>query len=69
MGNPKTAFGVSVGDRVELLTMQDPAAVTPGTQGTVISICDTRGLEQIVVNWDNGRGLALIPGVDRWRRL
>ncbi len=49
--------------------MQDPDAMAAGSQGTVVSICDTRGLEQIVVNWDNGRGLNLIPGVDRWRRL
>ncbi len=49
--------------------MQDPDAMASGSQGTVISICDTRGLEQIVVDWDNGRGLNLIPGVDRWKRL
>jgi hypothetical protein len=69
MANPKSAFGVSVGDRVELISMQDPDAMASGSQGTVISICDTRGLEQIVVDWDNGRGLNLIPGVDRWKRL
>ena len=69
MGNPSSAFGVRVGDRIELLAMQDPDAVPAGSRGTVSMLCDTPGLEQIVVDWDNGRGLAIIPGVDRFRKI
>jgi hypothetical protein len=69
MGNPSKAFGVSIGDRIELLSMQDRDAVAPGSKGTVVMLCDTPGLEQIVVDWDSGRGLAVIPGVDKFRRI
>lgn len=69
MGNPKSAFEVSVGDRIELISMQDKDAVPAGSTGTVRMLCDTPGFEQIVVDWDNGRGLAIIPGVDRFRRI
>jgi hypothetical protein len=70
MGNPRSAFGVSIGDRVELLRMShDPAPVAVGTHGTVDHLCDTPGLEQIGVRWDDGRSLSLLPGIDRWRLL
>lgn len=70
MANPDTAFGVSVGDRIELVSMgDDPHPVSPGTRGTVVHLCDTPGFEQIGVNWDDGRRLALIPGSDRWRNV
>jgi len=49
--------------------MQDPDAVPAGSKGTVSVLCDTPGFEQIVVTWDNGRGLAIIPGVDRFRKI
>jgi hypothetical protein len=70
MGNPQSAFGVSLGDRVELLRMtDDPHPVESGSRGTVTHLCDTAGFEQIGVRWDSGRSLALIPGVDRWRKI
>jgi hypothetical protein len=41
----------------------DPCPIEPGTTGTV-----TGGNgAQMWVDWDNGRGLMLIPGQDRWR--
>jgi hypothetical protein len=70
MPNPSNAFGVSVGDRIELLAMlDDPHPLPVGTIGTVVHLCDTPGLEQIGVTWKNGRTLALIPGTDSWRRV
>jgi len=50
------------GDRVRLtMDMDDPNPIYAGEEGT-ISCVDDAG--QIHVNWDNGRSLALICGVD-----
>lgn len=55
------------GTRVLLLGMDDPYAPVPsGTKGTVVFIDDQ---SQIHMQWDNGRGLALIPGEDSFRKL
>jgi len=55
---------VEPGTRIELVHMSDdPCPIEPGTTGTV-----TGGNgAQMWVDWDNGRGLMLIPGQDRWR--
>lgn len=39
----------------------DPRPIPRGTTGTVVGVDDAG---QIVMRWDNGRGLSLIPGVD-----
>lgn len=52
-----------VGIRVRLIHMYDPQAVPSGTLGTVDHIDDDG---QIHMNWDNGRTLALIYGVDQF---
>ena len=55
------------GTRVELVQMNDdPNPVPPGTHGTVV---DVDGIGQIVMKWDNGRTLSLVPGVDQFRKL
>ncbi len=52
------------GTRIRLIEMKDPyAPVPPGTEGSVGHIDDQC---QFHMNWDNGRTLALIPGVDRF---
>ena len=39
----------------------DPRPVPSGTMGTVIGVDD---MCSIMVKWDNGQGLSLVPGVD-----
>ena len=57
------------GDRIRLIKMSnDPNPIEPGTTGTVRKI-DTVymfGEDHLIVNWDNGRGLHLIVGVDEF---
>ena len=53
--------------RIELNHMDDPYHPVPeGTLGTVKHVDDAG---QIHVKWDNGRSLAIIPGVDDFRKI
>ena len=55
-----------VGDRIRLLSMpDDPDPIPTGATGTVLSVT-TGAFAQVEVEWDSGRTLALIPGVDRF---
>lgn len=55
------------GTRIELLRMVDePFPVRDGTRGTVVA-CDDGG--NVLMEWDDGRTLALRPDVDRFRVL
>ena len=49
------------GTRVELLAMDDPQAPPTGTRGEVMGIDDAG---QLLVRWETGSSLSLIPGVD-----
>ena len=49
------------GTRVELLCMDDPQAPPLRTMGEVIGVDDAG---QILVRWEIGSSLSLIPGVD-----
>ena len=49
------------GTKVELLSMDDPQAPPTGTMGEVMGVDDAG---QILVRWETGSSLSLIPGVD-----
>jgi hypothetical protein len=57
---------VQKGDRIRLLHMpDDPDPIPAGSIGTVTRV--TSGpLGQVSVDWDSGRSLSLVPGVDRF---
>ncbi len=54
------------GTKVELLAMDDKQAPPVGTIGEVIAVDD---IGQLVMRWQNGSGLNLIPGVDSFRKV
>jgi len=54
------------GTRILLLHMEDPWPVPDNTRGTVDHVDDAG---QIHCRFDDGRYLAVVPGVDRFRRL
>jgi hypothetical protein len=62
------------GQRVECVLMDpDPNPIAPGTRGTVTKL-DQWGVQHmreynIHVAWDNGRTLALLSDVDKWKVL
>jgi hypothetical protein len=56
----------AIGDRIRLVSMSDdPDPVPAGSEGIVTGIVGGT-YPQVQVDWDSGRGLALIPGVDVW---
>ena len=54
------------GTKVELLAMEDKQAPPVGTIGEVMAVDD---IGQLVMQWQNGSGLNLIPGVDSFRKV
>ena len=54
------------GMRIELIKMDDVQAPPAGTRGTIRAVDDVGDL---IVAWDNGCGLKLIPGEDEFKVL
>jgi len=59
------------GDTIEMIEMiNDPNPITPGTMGVVEDIVLGFGSEeQLVVDWENGRSLQVILGVDKVKKI
>jgi len=55
-----------IGKHIQLIHMEDQYGVDPGTIGVVYNIDD---INNIFVQWENGRMLAMIPEVDQYRIL
>lgn len=54
------------GTRIVLISMDDPyTKLVPGDKGTVVGVDDAG---QIMMKWDSGSSLSLIPGEDSFRR-
>lgn len=57
---------IKVGDRVELIEMNDTwTKLVKGSKGDVSKIEKDQDL--IWVNWDNGEKLALLKGIDKYK--
>ena len=54
------------GMRIELIKMDDVQAPPAGTQGTIHAVDD---IGDLIVDWDNGCGLNLVPDVDEFKVL
>jgi len=58
------------GDKVICIKMDDPySPVTSGTPGVVKRVSEVFGDKQYEVKWKSGSNLALIEGVDMWRKV
>ena len=68
--NPKEIAEIRLnyppGTRIELIHMEDNWPVPAGSCGIVEHVDDAG---QIHMKWDNGRTLAIVPQVDKFRRL
>ena len=54
------------GTRVRLIRMDDPQSPPPGTCGTVVCVDD---IGSLIMHWDNGCGLNLVPEADVFEKL
>lgn len=61
---------LSVGDEVVCVNMDDQfSPVKAGTTGVVKSVSNVQGSNVYYVKWDSGSKLALLEGVDQWRKV
>jgi hypothetical protein len=57
------------GSRIRLIEMKDVSPVEPGSTGTVTDYShedQDHGVVFVGVEWDNGRSLQLVVGLDEW---
>ena len=54
------------GTQIKLIKMNDPPETNPIPPGSVGTIDHVDDGCQLQMRWDNGRSLALIPGVDEY---
>ena len=61
---------LKAGDKVICIHMDDEfSSVAGGMPGIVQSTANVFGTDQYYVKWRNGSSLALIDGVDQWRKV
>ena len=51
------------GKRIKMILMDDIEPIEPGAMGTIVKV---DGIGQIIVKWDSGRNLSVIPGEDQF---
>ena len=51
------------GKRIKMILMDDIEPIEPGAMGTVVKV---DGIGQIIVKWDSGRTLSVIPEEDQF---
>lgn len=54
------------GTRICLDHMEDLCPVESGTKGTIIGVDD---IGSVMVKWDNGRTIGVIPDVDKFHKI
>jgi hypothetical protein len=66
MNNESESAGM-VGRRIRMIEMpDDPNPIPAGAEGTCTRV---DGMGHLVMEWDSGRTLSLIPGVDKYEVL
>lgn len=65
----KPQCDLKAGDRIRLLSMDDPDPIPAGTIGTVVAVYPQRDWTQIDVDWEGGRSLMLSIPPDRVQRI
>ena len=59
---------IKIGDRIELISWKDTMSkASTGTQGSVIEIDTEQDI--IWVQWDTGERLALLKGIDKYKKI
>jgi hypothetical protein len=61
---------LEAGDEVVCVNMDDQfSPVKAGTTGVVKSVSNVQGSNVYYIKWDSGSNLALLEGVDQWRKV
>ena len=61
---------LETGDEVVCVNMDDQfSPVKAGTTGVVKSVSNVKGSNVYYIKWDSGSSLALLDGVDQWRKV
>lgn len=65
----KPKCNLKAGDRIRLLSMDDPDPISAGTIGTVVAVYPQSDWTQVDVDWEGGRSLMLSLPPDRVERI
>ncbi|MEM0927168.1 MAG: DUF4314 domain-containing protein [Planctomycetota bacterium] len=65
----KPKCDLKAGDRIRLLSMDDPDPIPAGTIGTVVVVYPQSDWTQVDVDWEVGRSLMLSIPPDRVQRI